>query len=106
MPEDNDTLEPNPYESPRSGEPLTKGTTIKRSIGAGAILLLTPIAVAIAFGASCAATYAVLSTSFFGNNYGLAFIVGWSIFLIPPVAVLLGMIWLAIRARRRIRRPN
>ena len=73
---------------------------LKRSIGVGAILLLTPVAVAIAFGASCAATIAVLNTNIFGQNYGAMFVVGWAIFLLPPLAVLIGMLWWAKRRSR------
>src|SRR4029453_15749270 len=93
--------DPNPYEPPREPEALTTPQVVKRGIGVGVILLLTPVAVAIAFGASCAATYAFLNTSLFGQNYGLVFIFGWSIFLLPPFAVLVGMIWWASATYRR-----
>ena len=96
-------MEQNPYESPREQKPLTAGTTIKRSIGVGLILILTPIAVAVAFGASCAATNTFLNTNIFGQNYLLVFIVAWALFLLPPAAVLTGMLWWAIRVRRQSR---
>src|SRR5262245_32469283 len=84
--------DPNPYEPPREPEPLTTGKVVKRGVGVGVILLLTPLAVLIAFGASCAATYAFLNTSLFGQNYGLAFIFGCSICLLPRIAVLVRVI--------------
>ena len=96
-------MEENPYQAPRDQKPLTAARAIKRSIGAGIILILTPIAVAVAFGASCAATNAFLNTNIFGQNYLLVFIVAWAVFLLPPAAVLAGMLWWAIRARRQTR---
>jgi hypothetical protein len=49
----------NPYESPQSGEPTSLGQVAKRAGGIGIILLLTPLAVVIAFGANC--TVAILA---------------------------------------------
>ena len=92
-------MEPNPYESPKVPEPLTAGAVVRRSIGAGTILLLTPVAVIIAFGGSCAATNAFVSTNLF--DLGTAIFVGFSIFLIPPAVVLIGMIWWAGRENAR-----
>jgi hypothetical protein len=97
--------DPNPYEPPRESELVTTAKVIKRGIGVGLILLLTPIAVLVAFGASCALTIAVVDSPLFGQNYGLVFVVGWSIFLLPPMIVLAGMIWWAIRAST-MRRGN
>src|SRR5690242_9927224 len=86
-------MEQNPYESPKVPNSRKPSSVLRRSIGAVVILLLTPVAVAIAFGGSCAATFAILNTNIFGQNYGLAFLVGWSIFLIPPALVLVAMVW-------------
>ncbi|QDU29739.1 hypothetical protein ETAA8_48540 [Anatilimnocola aggregata] len=96
-------MEQNPYESPRVPEPLTTSTVIKRTISVTLILLLTPLAVGIAFGGSCAATIAFVDSSAFGEDYGMVFVVASSIFLIPPVAVLVGMVWWASRVRVRVK---
>jgi hypothetical protein len=87
--------DPNPYESPREPPPPSTGQVVKRGVGVVTILLLTPLAVLIAAGASCAATIAVVDSPPFAGKYGLAFIVGWAIFLPPPIAALAAMIWWA-----------
>jgi cbb3-type cytochrome oxidase subunit 3 len=66
-----------------------------------AILMLTPLAVLIAFGGSCAATHAFVNTSIFSEDYGMVFVVAFLIFLIPPAVVLIGMIWWAVRTHSR-----
>jgi len=98
-------VEPNPYESPKADEPLKSAQVVKRGLGVVAILLLTPVAVAVAFGGSCAATNGFLSSRFFnrlfGQELGLVILVGLSIFLIPPIVVLIGMLRWAIATKRR-----
>jgi hypothetical protein len=51
--------DPNPYEPPREPESLTIGQSVRRGIGVGAILLLTPPAMVIAVIACCSAERAV-----------------------------------------------
>jgi len=101
-------VEENPYESPRTPEPLTKGTIAKRVIGVGAIVALTPFAVLIAFGASCAAVNAYVNATLprmeavgGGWLFGIWFISAWSVFLLPPAIVLGAMIWWAVRHHSR-----
>jgi hypothetical protein len=93
-------MDPNPYESPRTPEPLKPGKVIKRSIGAVAILLLTPVAVGIALGVSCSFgtsnSFILRMLSYFGNVQAVYF-AAWSVVLIPPALVLIGMLWLAVR---------
>jgi hypothetical protein len=48
--------EPNPYESPKVEQPLKAGQIVKRSIGVGVVLLLTPPAMLIAIGICCSAS--------------------------------------------------
>jgi hypothetical protein len=83
----------NPYESPKVPQPVQRRPLLRRSVGGALILLLTPVAIAIAYGGSCAATNAFLDTNVFGQNYGLVALVGFSIFLIPPIVVFIGMVW-------------
>jgi hypothetical protein len=45
--------EPNPYEPPQTPVPLSTTKVVKRAIGFGVILLLTPIAVAVTFTVAC-----------------------------------------------------
>jgi hypothetical protein len=77
---------------------------MKSTLGTVVIVLLTPVAVGIALCGSCTATYAFLESPTFGQNYLLVFVVGWSIFLIPPAAVLVGMIWWAVLRRSQSNR--
>ena len=90
----------NPYQSPRESDPLAKKPPVKRAIGVGTILLLTPLAVLIAGGASCAAAVAIVDSS---SDINVAITVGMIVFLAPPVLALVAMIWWAVRASKR---PN
>lgn len=94
-------MKPNPYEPPRESKPTAK--SVKRGIGVGAILLLTPFAVLIAFGASCAATIAFVESPIGGHNFILVLLICLAIFSIPPILVLIAMIWWAERVRKRDR---
>ena len=98
-------MEQNPYESPQADQPVTTGNVVKRGLGVGAILLLTPVAVAIAFGGSCAATYAVLDRPWI-NKQNLETItsIGFAVFLVPPATVLIAMIGWAILTYRKNKR--
>lgn len=46
-------VEPNPYESPDTEQPLQRSQIAKRAVGFGTILLLTPPAMAIAIFSAC-----------------------------------------------------
>jgi Na+-transporting NADH:ubiquinone oxidoreductase subunit NqrD len=97
-------METNPYEPPRQPEPLTTEQKMKRGLGVGAILLLTPVAVGVAFGASCLTTIAVVDSPALNNSGPNApLVVGLLTFFIPPALVLIAMIWWAVRAARRDR---
>ncbi len=89
--------EPNPYEAPQAAEPLSVGTAAKRAGGIGLILLLTPPAVFIAFGGSCAA--ALLTPDVSSPSIGYA--IGFLMFLGIPWGVLVAMTsWAAWRHYR------
>jgi hypothetical protein len=77
---------------------LPTRAAVKRGLGVGAILLLTPLAVLVAFGVSCAATMVIVESPLV-NNLNQAIVVGLAVFVGPPVVVLGGMIWWAVRAR-------
>src|SRR5688572_26963088 len=47
--------EPNPYETPKTEQPLKRSQIVKRSVGLAVILLLTPPAMVIAILACCTA---------------------------------------------------
>jgi hypothetical protein len=85
----------NPYQPPREPDPLTKKPPLKRAIGVGTILLLTPLAVLIAGGASCAAAVAIVER-FSDTAMG----VGMIVCLTPPALALVAMIWWAVRASK------
>jgi Na+-transporting NADH:ubiquinone oxidoreductase subunit NqrD len=91
--------DPNPYEPPRHREPLTNAQVVKRGIGAGMILLFTPLAVLIAVGASCGAAIFVFTSLPLDSK--TEYLLGWSTMLVPPALVLFGMLWWAVRAQRR-----
>ena len=48
-----DKPELNPYKSPREAEPLTREQVVKRAVGVGALILLTPPAMIIAVLCCC-----------------------------------------------------
>jgi hypothetical protein len=97
---------PNPYQPPRTTDPLTTVKAVKRGVGLLVILLLTPVAVVITGGISCAAGATYFNA--FGNltgppDHGL---VALSIFLVPPILVLLGMLgWAVARSMKRAEAP-
>ncbi len=99
-------MDPNPYESPKTPVETT-GKAVKRGMGAVAIILLTPLAVAIAFGASCTAVSAYVNATFSSVEGPSVFaawawvISAWLVFLLPPLATLAGMLWWLVRATRR-----
>jgi hypothetical protein len=81
-------MDQNPYESPRSDKPLAPADKIKRGIGVGVILLLTPIAVVIAILRSCtAANYAANIPGEVGAGITLGYLVAF----VPPIIVLIAM---------------
>ena len=88
--------DPNPYQPPQTPEPLTTGKVVKRGLGVVAILLLTPVAVVIAGGISCAAGMAFLGST--GQETDATVNTALAISLIPPALVLIGMLtWAAVR---------
>ena len=95
-------MDENPYKPPQEQEPLTTGKVAKRGLGVGAIILLTPVAVAIAFGATCAAAYAVsplvVAMPAAAQVITSAVIV---LFVVLPGMVLTAMIRWAMRTHRR-----
>jgi hypothetical protein len=85
----------NPYEPPKSDEPLKRAQVLKRGIGVATILLLTPVATVVACWGSCAA----------GRAMGVA--PSSLIAFGPPLAVLMGlMIWASLLDRPRPGDPN
>src|SRR5688572_15092825 len=91
-------MEPNPYEAPKAGERGKPSQVVKRWMGVVTILLLTPVVVAVAFGASCAATFAIS-----GSSIAQDWLAVWAPFLIPPAVVLAAMYWWAVRQHRHNR---
>ena len=87
--------DPNPYEPPQTPEPLTTEKVVKRGLGVVAILLLTPLAVAIAGGISCAAGMAFLGST--GKETDATVGTACAISFIPPALVLIGMLWWAVK---------
>lgn len=90
----------NPYESPKSLPAASRATSLKRGIGFVTVLFLTPLAVAIAFGISCGAVRIYGDAAYPGfaeTNFPLVLVVGFLIFLVPPLLTLIGM---AVWARR------
>lgn len=85
----------NPYEPPRSVEPFTPAKLPKREIGAGVILLLTPIAVGIAIGCSCTAA------NYVTGDLNTAIMRGILVAFVPPAVVLIAMIMWALWAFTR-----
>ena len=102
-------MNPNPYEPPKM-PPETTGRAVKRGMGAITIILLTPLAVAIAFGASCTAVSAYVNATYSEELITRSFasrvwiVSAWLVFLIPPLATLVGMLWWSVRAVRRAQR--
>ena len=93
---------PNPYESPKSGQPLKSVQVVKRGIGVVTILLLTPVAVGIAFAASCGDTTVFVSVVPQRPDLLLAVIMAaYAIFFVPPLIALIVMIVWAVRAYSR-----
>jgi hypothetical protein len=93
--------DPNPYTPPQVPDPLTTTKAVKRGLGLVVILLLTPVAIVITGGISCAAGAAYFNQ--FGNESdplmrGDPLAVALSIFLVPPVFVLVAMLgWAGFR---------
>lgn len=93
--------DPNPYTPPQVPDPLTTTTVVKRGLGLVVILLLTPVAVVVTGGISCAAGAAYFNQ--FGNESdplmrGDPLAVAMSIFLVPPLIVLVAMLgWAGVK---------
>ena len=95
--------DPNPYQPPQTPEPLKHTRLAKRGFGVAAILLLMPLAVGVAMAGSCAAIGPFLDAAVPPGAYGLAFVIGWLVFLTPPALTLIGMLWWAVMTHRRHR---
>jgi hypothetical protein len=94
--------QPNPYESPQTEQPLKPRQIVKRGMGLATILWLTPLAVGIAFAGSCAATsVTIMSLKSHSLSVEAMFLVGWSVFLVPPIITYVAMMWWARRASLR-----
>ncbi len=93
--------DPNPYEPPETPHSLTRKQVAKRGLGVTAILLLTPVAVVVAGGVSCAA--AAVMVDRIANNIETVFWIMLFVFIPPPVIVLCGMFVWAWRAAHRPR---
>src|SRR5688500_9817086 len=81
-------MEPNPYEAPKTQQPLGQAGRVKRSIGLAVVLLLTPPAFGIAISTYCTAVRAAARQ----RSYA-----GYLILL--PSIVLVGMLWLSAHVR-------
>ena len=83
--------------------PLKPIQVAKRAIGVGTILLLTPVAVGIAGLASCGTVQlnadSLLPTERFDQPARL--IIGVALQVVPPLLVLIAMLWWAFRTNRR-----
>src|SRR5262245_1563805 len=88
--------DPNPYEPPQEAESLTPPQIVKRGLGFGVILLLTPLATFAAFFASCSVSVLIaLRTANFPEP------VLWTLIAVPPAIVFVAMAYWAVRARQR-----
>jgi hypothetical protein len=76
--------DPNPYQSSQTTEPRRRNPLVKRGLGVGVILLLTPPAIVVAIASSCTAARAV-------PGYSAAFIP-----IAAPFLVLTGMMVAAV----------
>ena len=87
-------MDPNPYESPKTEQPLNRMQRLKRGIGLAAILLLTPPAMVIAVFTCCSAQL------WFPGFPSL-------ITIVAPFALLTGLMgWAAYESRPRKEAPN
>ena len=93
----------NPYEPSRVTQPARRRVA-KKTIGLTAVLLLTPVAVAIAALGSCGITFVVVD-SIPMNDYAAAFAIGWLVFLLPPITAFVGMMFWA-RREHRAKKPQ
>jgi len=85
--------EPNPYEPPREPEPATRKQLVKRGLGVGVILLLTPVAIFATFFVTCAVAWPAMARV--DEPEPPLF---WTITLIPTALVAAGMLAWATRA--------
>ena len=95
----------NPYEPPREPETLTTGKVVKRSIGVGVILILTPLAAFVTFFVSClvaiSTTNPIILTPQPPGTPQPSEAVFWAMTLIPSSLATAAMLVWAIRIRRR-----
>ena len=87
-------MDENPYEPPRTSQPIKRATIVKRGAGVALILLLTPPAIVATVAASCAAVTAYPPVTIY-------------LPVIAPLVVLTSlMILAAYLDRRRPEEPN
>ena len=78
----------NPYEPPRSvPDEKASPSAVKQVVGVGTILLLTPIAIGVAFFTSCIAVEFSVDPMIRWWGFDVAIPFGLTIFLLPPVAI-------------------
>ena len=92
--------EPNPYESPKSEEPLQPAQMVKRGVGLATILALTPVAVVSTFCVSCAVGMTLIDAVRIAGRQPPAWIMVTAL-VVPPLVALVAMIWWAARAYSR-----
>jgi hypothetical protein len=83
--------EPNPYEPPKTDQQLKRSQKLKRSVGVGVILLLTPPALVVTFLTCCTVSRVLFNEP--GSVLGL----------IGPLLVLVGLMTWAARLDRGTR---
>ncbi len=91
--------DPNPYTPPQVPDPLTTTKVVKRGVGLVVLLLLTPVAVIITGGISCAAGAMYFEAHSHDPPPGYdPLAVAMAIFLAPPLFVLVAMLgWAAFK---------
>jgi hypothetical protein len=95
-------VDENPYEPPRVPEPQRTAHVVKQGVGLATIVVLTPVAVGVAGFVSCNAAMAYANPPFSDMNFLGAFTLAF----LPPLVVLVGMIWWAVASYRRSVLPN
>ena len=94
-------MDTNPYESPKmpTSPAPTRDILARRSFAAMMILLFTPVAVAIAVGTTCSVVSdsLILRMLVYFQDVNSVYVAAWSIVLIPPALVFIGMLCWAVR---------
>jgi hypothetical protein len=100
--------DPNPYTPPQVSDPLTATKVVKRGVGLVVLFLLTPVAVVITGGISCAAGAMYFEAHSHDPPPGYdPLAVAMVIFLAPPLFVLVAMLgWAGVRFLEWIKPPR